>query len=154
MIRGISFEIPNEYGRFLGQILKPFKVEEYNWWVGGEESYALANGELVVLFPGLIEDMEGETLKDIIENNEYYLIFQDIKAFPLNSKTYEITTYDDFLNSSCVLALLVIDSSYIAVYCKDLELLEGLYNNAKDQGYLNLNYITNENDFRTRLSVW
>lgn len=154
MIRGISFEIPNEYGRFLGQILKPMKVEEYNWWVGGEESYALANGELEELFPGLIEDMEGRALKDIIENNEYYLIFQDIKAFPLKSKTCEIKTYDDFLNSSCVLALLVIDSSYIAVYCKDPELLEGLYNNAKEQGYLNLKYITNENDFRTRLSVW
>lgn len=154
MLRGVSFEIPNEYGRFLGQILKPFKTEEYNWWIGGEESYTLVEGELEALFPELINDMDGETLKNIIENNEYYLIFQDIKAFPKTFKTSEIKTYDEFINSNCILALLVIDSSYVTVYCKDTEVLEGIYNNSKEQGYLNLNYITDENDFRTRLSVW
>ncbi|RXZ81750.1 DUF2691 family protein [Paenibacillaceae bacterium] len=154
MIRGVSFEIPNEYGRFLGQILKPFRVEEHNWWIGDEESYIIANGKIEALFPELINDMEGKTLKNIIENNDYYLIFQDIRAFPKTSKTREIKTYDEFLNSNCVLALLVVDSSYITVYCKDVEMLEGLYINANELGYLNLNFITDENDFRTRLSVW
>jgi len=75
MKRGISFEIPNEYGRFLEDILKPFKVEDYDWWIGGEESYIILDGKLDALFSGLIECMEGETLRNVIKNNDYYLIF-------------------------------------------------------------------------------
>lgn len=154
MIRGVQFEIPNEYGRFLGEILKRFNVEEHNWWIGGEESYILVDGELKELFPGIVNNMDGRILKGIIEDHDYYLIFQDIKAFPRNCKTSEIKTYEEFIKSTCVLALLVVDSSYITLYCKDIKVLEGVYRNGMDQGYLNLNYITDENDFRTGLSVW
>ncbi|GAB6989090.1 hypothetical protein JCM16418A_11400 [Paenibacillus pini] len=84
MIRGISFEIPNQYGRFLGDILKPFDTEEYSWRVGGEESYLIVNGTLgEPLFPEEIECMEGKTLKSILEENDYYLIFQDLRNFLL-----------------------------------------------------------------------
>lgn len=134
--------------------MKPFRVEEHHWWIGGEEAYISENGELKALFPGLINHMEGTTFKNLIEDNDYYLIFQDIKAFPKTTKTSKIKTYDEFLISNCVLALLVVDSSYITVYCKDVEVLEGMYINAKEQGYFNLNYITDENDCRTRFSVW
>lgn len=155
MIRGISFEIPNEYGRFLEDILKPFKIDEHNWWIGGEESYiTLEDGKLDALFSGLIECMEGETLRNVIKNNDYYLIFQDLKAFPKGSKPIEIKTYDDFLRSNCELALLVVDSCYTTIYCKNVELVEALYSNAKKQDYTNIKYITDENDSRTGLSVW
>ena len=155
MIRGISFEIPNERGRYLGDILKPIAVEGYNWWVGGEEAYLINGNELEnYLFPGLIECMEGETLKDIIENNEYYLIFQDLKAFPKSEYPIEIKTFEDFTISKCELTLLLIDSCYIAIYCKDDKKRNELYVNAKKQGYFNLKYITEQNDFRTRLTVW
>jgi len=154
MIRGISFEIPNEYGRFLEDILKPFKVEDHNWWIGGEESYIIQDGKLDALFTGLIECMEGETLRNVIKNNDYYLIFQDLKAFPKGSKPIDIRTYDDFLRSNCELALLIVDSSYTTIYCKNVELVEGLYSNARKQDYTNIEYITDENDFRTGLSVW
>ncbi len=30
MKRGFSFKIPNEYGRFLGEILKPIDITEFN----------------------------------------------------------------------------------------------------------------------------
>ncbi|OWA33008.1 hypothetical protein B9G55_23990 [Saccharibacillus sp. O16] len=154
MIRGISFEIPNEYGRFLEDILIPFKVEEHDWWIGGEESYIIRDEKLDALFPGLIECMEGETLRNIIKNNKYYLIFQDLKAFPKGSKPNEIKTYDEFLRSNCDLALLVVDSSYITIYCKNIKLVEELYANAQKQDYTNIEYITDDNDFRTGLSVW
>ena len=155
MIRGISFEIPNKYGKFLGDILSPFKVEDYNWWIGGEESYFIVNGKLEdALFSELIECMEGKILKNIIEDNDYYLIFQDIKAFPKNSYPIDIKTYEDFLVSNCELALLVVDSSYITIYCKNGQVVKDLYFNAKKQGYINVKNITDDNDFRTGLSVW
>lgn len=98
--------------------------------------------------------MEGETLRNVIKNNDYYLIFQDLKAFPKGSKPIEIKTYDEFLRSNCELALLVVDSSYTTIYCKNVELVEGLYSNARNQDYTNIEYITDENDFRTGLTVW
>jgi len=52
------------------------------------------------------------------------------------------------------LALLVVDSSYTTIYCKNDELVEGLYSNARNQDYTNIEYITDENDFRTGLTVW
>jgi Protein of unknown function (DUF2691) len=154
MIRGISFEIPNEYGRFLGDILLPFDTSQYNWYVGGEESYLIKDNNMENLFPGQIQCMDGKTLKDIIENNEYYLIFQDLKAYPKEKSFINISTYEEFLSSDCQLVLLVIDSSYITIYCKDKEILEELYLNARSQRYINLEYVTDKNDRRTKLTVW
>ncbi|AJS58977.1 DUF2691 family protein [Paenibacillus sp. IHBB 10380] len=155
MKRGIIFEIPNENGRFLGDILMPFDTNQYNWRVGGEESYLINNNKLdSSLFPEQINCMDGETLKSIIEDSEYYLIFQDLKAYPKGKNTIDVRTYEEFMGSDCQLVLLVVDSSYITVYCKSKEKLEELYLNAYNQGYINLEYITDENDMRTRLSVW
>lgn len=105
MIRGISFEIPNEYGKFLEDILKPFKVGDHNWWIGGEESYIIQDGKLEALFPRLIECMEDETLKNAIKNNDYYLLFQDLKALPKGSELIEETNLHHLTSSQPALAL-------------------------------------------------
>ncbi|GAB6989091.1 hypothetical protein JCM16418A_11410 [Paenibacillus pini] len=49
---------------------------------------------------------------------------------------------------------MVVDSAYVTIYCKNNEIVELFYLNAKYQGYINIEYITEENDMRTRLSVW
>jgi hypothetical protein len=155
MNRGASFEIPNEYGKYLAEILKPIEITASNWYIGGEESYIVGDGTLdISLFDGEIFGMKGSSLKNVIENNEYYLIFANLKAFPKDIEVIDIQSYEEFLNSSCQLILLVIDSSYIAIYCKDQDQLEGLFNNAINLGFDKVNYITDENDFRTKLSVW
>lgn len=77
-----------------------------------------------------------------------------LKAFPKGKSIEEVLTYEEFLNCQCQFVLLVIDSSYVAVYCKDNETLDDLYLNAVRKGFENVKYITNENDFRTKLSVW
>ncbi|MFM9278173.1 DUF2691 family protein [Paenibacillus jiagnxiensis] len=154
MKRGISLEIPNEYGSFLGEILGPFDMAVFNWYTGGEESYLVKNGELRELLPRMIEGMDGRLLKDILENNTYYLIFADLKAFPKGEIVTDLRTYEEFVNSDCQLVLLVVDSVYVTIYCKEEEKVDRLYYNAKIKGYDNVDYITDENDFRTRLSVW
>ncbi|MFC0213421.1 DUF2691 family protein [Paenibacillus chartarius] len=35
MIRGIRFELPNPYGRILGDILKPLHAADFRWYIGG-----------------------------------------------------------------------------------------------------------------------
>jgi hypothetical protein len=155
MKRGISFDIPNEYGSFLGEILKPFDMTAFNWYIGGEESYFLHDGTLgEPLFPEEVYGMDGVLLKGILENNEYYVIFANLKAFPKEKNVIDIDTYEGFFNSDCQFVLLVVDSIYVTIYCKDKDILESLYHNAKINGYDDIQFITEENDGRTRLSVW
>ena len=154
MIRGVSVEIPNEYGSFLGELLKPFPGAAYNWWVGAEESYRIVNGEFEPMFLKPVECMNGEVLKNIIETEKYYLIFQDLKAFPKTDDPIEINTYSDFLTSECELSLLVIDTSYVAIYCKDAKIAHKIHTHAQALNYSNIRYITDENDFRTKLTIY
>ncbi|UQZ32186.1 hypothetical protein C2I18_00635 [Paenibacillus sp. PK3_47] len=154
MKRGITFEIPNAYGRYLGDILRPFDVAAFHWYNGAEESYMMDKGTLgESLFPEQIFGMDGVLLKGIIENNGYYVIFADLKAFPKASTVINVQTYEEYKNSDCQLALLVVDSVYVTMYCKDQEKLKGLYLNASSLGYSGVQYITDINDTRTRLSV-
>lgn len=152
MKRGITFEIPNEHGRFLGEILKPFDVAAFHWYNGGEEAYF--SGILEPLFPEQTFGMDGVLLKEILENNEYYVIFADLKAFPKDKKVIDVQTYEEYLKSDCQFVLLVVDSTYITIYCKDQEKLADLYFNANSLGFSDVEYTTDENDCRTRLSVW
>jgi hypothetical protein len=155
MKRGISFEIPNEYGSFLGEVLKPFEITAFNWRIGGEESYLVDDDKLgELLFPEEINGMDGVILKEILENTKYYVIFADLKAYPKGENVADSKTFEEFLNSDCQLVLLVVDCVYITIYCKDKEKLESLYYNANIKGFDNIQYITDQNDTRTRLSVW
>lgn len=55
MKRGISFEIPNTYGSFLGEILKPIDIPNFDWLIGGEESYFIVDDTLGdSLFPNMV----------------------------------------------------------------------------------------------------
>ncbi|QNF29643.1 DUF2691 family protein [Metabacillus elymi] len=154
MKRGISFEIPNKYGSFLGEVLQPLEITEFIWLSGGEESYLVEDDELrKPLFTDEINWMDGLLLKELLEDNKYYLIFVDLKAYSKGKNPAYIETYKDFLNSDCELILLVVDSVYVTIYCKDSEKLEAFYDNVKKKGFDNLQYITDKNDTRIKFSV-
>jgi Protein of unknown function (DUF2691). len=154
MNRGISFEIPNEYGSALKRMLAPLPIAAYNWYVGGEECYRLVDKELEPLFAREYDGMDGSKLQQIIEYPKVYLIFLTLQAFPVHSEVIAIRTYEEFLDSDCRFLLLIIDSVYVAMYGKDDTMLAALYHNAMNHGYENVQYITDDNDCRTKLSVW
>lgn len=155
MNRGITCEIPNEHGRFLGELLKPLDLAAFHWYNGGEEAYFSGQDTLgEPLFPAQIFGMDGMLLKEILENNEYYVIFADLKAYPRDKKVINVPAYEEYLNSDCQFVLLVVDCVYVTIYCKDKEKLDELYLNAISQGFSQVQYITDENDCRTGLSVW
>ncbi|MGF9977993.1 DUF2691 family protein [Viridibacillus arvi] len=154
MKRGISFEIPNEYGTLLGEVLKPIDTTVFSWRIGNGESYIVLNDELdKELFSEDRKEIEGAELKNILENNIYYIIFADLQAYT-DGEFSDIETYEEFIESQCEIVLLVVDSCYVTIYCKNKETIELLYKNAAECGYEDIKYITEVNDTRTRLSVW
>ncbi len=151
--RGIRFKIPNTYGRFLADMLSPIDFTSYSWFVGGEESYRVKDGDLDhPLFPEETE-MDGETFSHLIHQDEHYLIFVNLKAFS-KGPVKDIETYEVFRESHCELALLIVDSTFVDIYCKDEPLLESLYQHALACGYVYVFYMTDANDTRTSLTVW
>ncbi|WNQ10679.1 DUF2691 family protein [Paenibacillus aurantius] len=154
MKRGIRFEIPNEYGSFLGEMLKPMKITSFHWYVGSEEAYLVNENEIgESLFPDEIHGLDGLLLKELIEKDTF-VIFANLKAFPKDKNVVDVHTYEEFMNSHCELVCLVTDCVYVDIYCKDKALLETLFENATRNRFENIHYLTNENDDRIRLSVW
>jgi hypothetical protein len=111
-------------------------------------------GDRDPLFPEDINVIDGGLLEGTLKSNKYYVIFADLKAYPKDKNISDIDSYEEFLNSDCQLVLLVVDCSYITIYCKDKEKLESIYQNAKIKEFDDVQYITDENDTRTGLSVW
>lgn len=152
MKRGLTFEIPNKYGSLLGEVLKPVDITTFNWRIGDGESYKVVNNQLDEdLFSFGKEVIEGSELKNLLENNKYYSIFADLKAYPKGEKCLNLESYKDFMKSACEFVLLVVDCSYTTIYCKNQDVIELLYKNAIEYGFENVNYLTDENDARTRL---
>jgi len=149
MKRGITYEIPNEYGSFIFDILEPLSSLDLLWYVGEQEIYKVEEDKSQNK-PLLLNNvtMDSKTFWKSLKGNEYYVIFSDLKAYSTENIT-PIETYKDFLESDCQLVLLIADCTMVTVYCKDPQLLELLYKKANTMNYKNIEYITNENDERT-----
>lgn len=150
-MRGISFEIPNKYGKQLFDILKEVDVSRWDWQIGGGEAYIIENGTLGKDLFGTITNLTGKELIKLISVNEYYLIFADLKAYMNVESQLKIETYEDFLESDCHFVLLLVDSSYVTIYSKSKSTLQSLYNQAVAAKYKEIEYITDDNDERTTL---
>jgi Protein of unknown function (DUF2691). len=148
MNRGIRFEIPNQHGKFIAEVLQPIDCLHYEWHIDRDEIWK-SHGVGVPLFTK--QCMDGHEFLNLINSN-YYVVFIVLKAFSQKMRSAKISTYEDFVRSECALLLLISDSRFVDIYCKDQIQLEKLYENAKHKYYRNLGYI-NENDSRTRMNV-
>ncbi|MEW4153649.1 DUF2691 family protein [Bacillus thuringiensis] len=155
MKRGITVDILDGYDNLLWKVLKPIDITVFDWQVmGREEAYIIIGDELgPELFSEDNESMEGSELKKLIKDNIYYLLFLDLKACPKGEVIGEIATFEEFKESKCEVVVLLADGEYIQIYAKNQEEIEMMYENAVNQGFY-VEYITDENDGRTRLSVW
>ncbi|ASB69920.1 DUF2691 family protein [Bacillus subtilis] len=153
MNRGVSFQIPNEYGNFLWRILRPVEIANYRWQTSGE-SYFVVEGELddEELFHDY-EIVEGAVFEQQLKTNQYYTIFVELKAFPYGKMVNQVNTYEEFADSDCELVLLIADNSYVSIYCKNKKFIEKLYFNALQNDFEDVQFITDENDTRTSLTV-
>lgn len=151
-MRGLSFEIPNRHGRYLYEILEAIDIRDYFWKSEAEEAYYIENNQLdEAMFPQPYT-YTGQDLYNRISAKDYYVLFADLKAFKENTHIQGIATYEDFLNSQCEIALLIVDSSYITIYVKDQHVTERIYRKEVQNGYENIAYITDDNDPRKALT--
>jgi hypothetical protein len=145
MKRGVRFQIPNEYGKYLAEILEPIDCTKYNWKIEcSTEIWKVTDGKLG---DGLLSDdlIDGNEFSKLIRSSMYYLIFATLKAFPKGVPIIEIPKYEDYISSDCDISFIVADCSYVCLLCKNVFLVEKLYNNAKDKGFEKIRYI-DEND--------
>lgn len=150
-MRGISFEIPNAFGKYLFQMLHNINITDFIWKVGGGEAYYIEANQLdTSLFPP-VDIIDGTTLHSIISKKDYYLIFADFKGFAKNIDIREIETYEDFIKSECQFVFLVVDSSSVYIYSKDQDTIKQLYSNAIAAQFDHIHYLTDENDPLTTL---
>ena len=154
MIRGITFEIPNEHGQYLKDILSCVNISELNWYNDCGEAYIIGNGELEAsLFHENECIIDGDILQKRISDNLYYLIFADLKGFPRNIEAKNLETYEEFIASECTFIILVVDCVYVSIYSKDIAQIKLLFELAKGEAYKDIEFIEEENDPRTRLST-
>ncbi|WP_407944607.1 DUF2691 family protein [Paenibacillus swuensis] len=92
MKRGIQLEIQNEWGNYLGDVLLPFNISQFDWYIGGEEAYQDTGGS-EPLFQGEIYGMKGQDLSEILNSSNYYIIFANFKAFPKGESIEDVLTF-------------------------------------------------------------
>lgn len=151
---GIEFKIPNKYGNHLKQILTNIDREDYMWNITEDEVYIADNiKNSGFLFPQEEKTLSNAEFIDIISQESYYIVFLNIKLY-VKEDNIEINNYADFLKSSCILVLLITDNEFVEIYSKDTNILKTIYNNAVENNFCNINYITEKNFERKEISAY
>lgn len=148
-MRGISFIITN-HSNILYQILKCIDIEKYIWYNIDSQNESWKNTMDNDLFDLCCYD--GREFLECIKSN-HFVIFLKMQAYLKNGNFTEIHTYRDFEKSDCQLVLLIYDCSYVEIYSKNQNDITAMYNNALENNYSDVNFITDDNDMRKTLDV-
>lgn len=152
MIRGVLFTVQEDNGFVLRDIVRMMNLSDVVWQALDVESYfddytnglpePLFDTEMILTNSSLLEHLQ----------RKHYLIFVDMKSFPKYITPYEVKTYEEFRTSECEAVVLIADSITVEIYMKDLQKLHVFYQEATSK-FENVEYITDENDMRYRLSI-
>jgi hypothetical protein len=152
MYRGLSFKIPNQYGKCLLDILQPVDCNKYNWVIDSDQSWMKNVNKKVCVELFFKKRLTGEEFFRIISKEDYYIVSARIGGYSNSKIKKKIKTYLDFMHSECEIFILLVDSVYVEIYCKNLPLVESLYSNAKKKKFENLEYI-DENNTRATMEI-
>lgn len=153
-MRGIRFFIPKKYDKYLWRIFELLDCMEYTWFVDQDEVLFFDETESKVR-NDFFENwsLRGEDfVKKIVECN-YYIYSVNIQAYPVGALKDNISTYNDFIRSNCEIVLLCVDSKHVDIYSKNQAFTDKVFEMCKQNSLGNAEYITDENDERTRLSL-
>ena len=131
---GLDIKIKNEYSNYLYKIFDRIDLSKYIWKINTEDFLYTDNGSTKQNFFGA-DILSGEEFYRCISRDSYYMIFADIKAYPIGSTQTEIKTFGDFWESDCEIVFLCTDSTFVELYSKDRSILDRVYNNCKTNGF-------------------
>ncbi|MCY7984334.1 DUF2691 family protein [Bacillus inaquosorum] len=97
--------------------------------------------------------VEGAVFANHLKTNQYYTIFVELQAYPFGQAVDLVQTYEEFVDSDCELVLLLADSSYVSIYCKDRNVIEKLFINALKNDFEEVQLITDDNDTSQALRI-
>ena len=144
---GIRFEIPNEYGQFLKQILENVKIKNGFWKIFTDDIIK-KNGEYL-FNEEIYNNIE---FQKIISSNEYYLTFADIQYYN-EPKFSEINDFESFLKSNCSLLIIIVDNIFVDIYSKSKVIIKHIENNAIKYKFKNIAIINNKLDKRNTFYI-
>ena len=65
-----------------------------------------------------------------------------------------INNYEDFLKSICILVLFITDNEFVEIYSKDENILKVIYENALENEFSDIKYITENDSKRKTFSAY
>lgn len=142
----LSFKIKNDYDNILKQILENINQKDFFWILDEDEVYYQDD----FLFQK--SKYNNEEFQKIISKDKYYTVFINLKLYK-EEDNKEIKTYQDFLESKCLLLLLITDNIFVEIYVKDLSLKRQIMNNIKKYHFQDVEEIDIKDDFRKILKV-
>lgn len=149
---GLYIETKNKQNKYLEIILKNVILENYVWSIGYDEViYSSGASECLPLFSGTV--LNGNDFKNCISDKDYYLLFEEIKAFPQKKTVVEISTFEDYLSSACELIILCYDTVSIEVYSKNIDILYSIKTNCLNNDFENVEEIYENTKFREIMYV-
>lgn len=141
---GVEFEIPNESGNYLSDILQPLPINLYQWLVDNDDIHVFSGNEISSLFNDDDRIFSGERLYERLKNATYLMVFITLRAFPKDGIIQKISLYEDFLASDCQIVLTVFDCAYVMLWCKDSQLVLEMYKHAALKNYKNVKIISED----------
>ena len=118
-LRGVSFKIPNQYGKYLKDILNLVEQKELEkCLIVQSEVYDKKMRNLlhcgIYHFTDLLEKVE--------ESYINYLNLQIWGEIPLK-QLKEVSNYQDFITSACIIVILIYDCEFVEIYSKNPDVL-------------------------------
>lgn len=116
----IKFIIPNDYNQYLAVIFNNIKVEEYYWNIIDSEIYLpVKDGIVKSLFDKRI--ISGYEFWNSITLPKYYIVSANIQAYRNIENIDEINIHDEPFSKHCGIAITIVDSQYVEIYCRSID---------------------------------
>lgn len=145
-MRGIECMAPSGYDAKLKHLLNNIPLTDYDWYISETEIIRDDKNQIWPL------KMNGHELQNHLEESNL-VIFINMQAYPKGANTSELNVYEDFLNSTCEIIILIYDVRFVEIYVKDKSLIMKFIENMEKCGCTQITIKTDKDDTRTRLSV-
>lgn len=143
---GVFFIVPQDYDDLkIESILRIINIEDYKWHITTND-VMVRNLDWKHTFLEDEEFVSGLKLKDELSEKDYYPIFLNLRAYPNDLPIQEIrnnpiTNLQEFIQSKCVLMLVIIDCYEVGIFVKDQSHLTFLNQDILSKGYKEIRFI-------------